>query len=66
MPLRFIKEQAKFADADSSITATTMSGGGGYHPEESYDDFSSSGNRPMGVAPNGMSGVPNEFDIAPF
>ena len=70
VPLRFIKEQAKFADADSSVTAAVVSQGPSYGREESYDDFSSSGNSqpPMGVAPMGMSmgmagGIPNEFDL---
>ena len=70
VPLRFIKEQAKFADADSSVTAAVVSQGPSYGREESYDDFSSSGNSqpPMGVAPIGMpmgmaGGIPNEFDL---
>ena len=70
VPLRFIKEQAKFADADSSVTAAVVSQGPSYGREESYDDFSSSGNSqpPMGVAPMGMpmgmaGGIPNEFDL---
>ena len=70
VPLRFIKEQAKFADADSSVTAAVVSQGPSYGREESYDDFSSSGNSqpPMGVAPVGMpmgmaGGIPNEFDL---
>ena len=72
VPLRFIKDQAKFADADSTITsAITSSGGGGYQQrEEVYDDFSSSGNSypPMGSAPTGFGGGMaggGEFDIAP-
>ena len=66
VPLRFIKEQAKFADADSSVTAAVVAQGANYGREESYDDFSSSGNNmpPMGIAPMGMAGgVPNEFDL---
>ena len=72
VPLRFIKEQAKFADADSSVMAAITSGaasGEPYQQAESYDDFSSSGNNfpPMGSAPQGgMNSVPSEFDIAPF
>ena len=72
MPLRFIKEQAKFADADSSVMAAITSGaasGMANQQAESYDDFSSSGNNfpPMGSAPQGgMNSVPSEFDIAPF
>jgi replicative DNA helicase len=72
VPMRFIKEQAKFADADSSVIAATM--GGPVQMQESYDYTASSGNndmQPMGVQPAGMSngmssGVPAEFDIAPF
>ena len=66
VPLRFIKEQAKFADADSSVTAAVVAQGPSYGREESYEDFSSSGNSmpPMGIAPMGMAGgVPNEFDL---
>ena len=72
VPLRFIKEQAKFADADSSVMAAITSGaasGMANQQAESYDDFSSSGNNfpPMGSAPQGgMNSVPSEFDIAPF
>ena len=71
VPLRFIKEQAKFADADSSVTNDVLQ-----QPiEESYQTFSSSGNSlpPMSSAPDGFqssgmssAGVPSEFDIAPF
>ena len=66
VPLRFIKDQAKFVDADSSVTAAVVSQGSNYGHEESYQDFSSSANTmpPMGIAPMGMSGgVPNEFDL---
>ena len=66
VPLRFIKDQAKFVDADSSVTAAVVSQGSNYGHEESYQDFSSSANAipPMGIAPMGMSGgVPNEFDL---
>ena len=67
VPLRFIKEQAKFADADSSVTAAVVAQGGNYGREEHYDDFSSSANmqqQPMGIAPMGMAGgIPSEFDL---
>ena len=61
VPLRFIKDQAKFVDADASVTAAVVSQSPQYGREESYDDFSSSGNNfpPMGMA----GGVPNEFDL---
>ncbi len=73
VPMRFIKEQAKFADADASAVAA-ITAGGPVQMQESYDTFSSSGNdgmAPMGVQPTGMSGgmsggVPSDFDIAPF
>ncbi len=67
VPLRFIKEQAKFADADSSVTATMLADGQGGGYEESYNDFASSGNfPPMGIALGGMQGgVPDEFSIQP-
>ena len=72
VPLRFIKEQAKFADADSSVTATAMQGRDNYRQQETYDDFSSSGNQPMGFNPDPMAGISSgmmsgggEFDIAP-
>ena len=57
VPLRFIKEQAKFADADSSVTAAMLAGGQNSGYEESYNDFASSANHPpMGIAPGGMQG----------
>jgi replicative DNA helicase len=72
VPLRFIKEQAKFADADSSVTATAMQGRDNYRQQETYDDISSSGNQPMGFNPDPMAGISSgmmsgggEFDIAP-
>ena len=73
VPLRFIKEQAKFADADASVTATAMNNRDGYRHEETYDDISSSGNyTAMGVRPEGMGAMSSgmmsgggEFDIAP-
>ena len=70
VPLRFIKEQAKFADADSSVTATVMHDRGTYHKEEEYDYSASGSNTAMGIAPMGMgsfsSGMMSgggEFDI---
>ena len=70
VPLRFIKEQAKFADADSSVTATAMQGRDNYRTQETYDNISSSGNQPMGFNPDPMSGFSSgmmsgggEFDI---
>ena len=75
VPLRFIKDQAKFADADATVTSAIMpSSGSGYQREEQYDDFSSSGNNfpPMGGMSSAMSGGfgggmmgGGEFDIAP-
>ena len=68
VPLRFIKEQAKFADADSSVTASVMGGRENYAPKEEYDDYGSAGSFAMGVPPSGMggggfSGGASEFDI---
>ncbi|MBE6175427.1 MAG: replicative DNA helicase [Rikenellaceae bacterium] len=73
VPLRFIKDQAKFADADASVTATAMNSREGYLKEETYDDISSSGNySAMGIRPynmvslsSGMMSGGGEFDIAP-
>jgi replicative DNA helicase len=75
VPLRFIKDQAKFADADATVTSAIMpSSGGGYQREEQYDDFSSSSNNfpPMGGMSSAMGGGfgggmmgGGEFDIAP-
>ena len=71
VPMRFIKEQAKFADADASAVAAIASGGR-VQMQESYDNISSSSNSmmpPMGMEPMGMQGgmamggVPSEFDI---
>ena len=72
VPLRFIKDQAKFADADSSVAASVINGGGTPYANESYDDFASSGGyQPMGIAADGsMAGgamgsmSAGEFDIA--
>ena len=70
VPLRFIKDQAKFADADASFN-TAM--GGGAPSQEVYDDYSSGGNQAMGLPPMGGigggmgamgGGMPSEFDIA--
>ena len=68
VPLRFIKEQAKFADADSSVTASVMGGRENYAPKEEYDDYGSAGSFAMGVPPagiggGGFSGGASEFDI---
>jgi replicative DNA helicase len=70
VPLRFIKEQAKFADADSSVTASVMGGRENYAPKEEYDDYNSAGSSAMGIAPAGMGGFSGgmmsgggEFDI---
>jgi replicative DNA helicase len=70
VPLRFIKEQAKFADADASVTATALNNRDNYRQQETYDDISSSGNQPMGFNPDPMSGFSSgmmsgggEFDI---
>ena len=56
VPLRFIKDQAKFADADSSVTASVMSGRDGYNQKEEYDDYNSSASTAMGISPAGLGG----------
>ena len=68
VPLRFIKDQAKFADAESSVTATALN----YSSNEVYDERPSMSNTPMGIRPegaggfsSGMMGGSSEFDIAP-
>ena len=70
VPLRFIKEQAKFADADSSVTATALHNRDSYRQQETYDDFSSGSNQAMGISPEAMGGFSSgmmsgggEFDI---
>ena len=70
VPLRFIKEQAKFADADSSVTATALHNRDNYRAQETYDNISSSGNQPMGISPDAAAGMSSgmmtgggEFDI---
>ena len=70
VPLRFIKEQAKFADADSSVTATALHNRDSYRQQETYDDFSSGSNQAMGISPDAMGGFSSgmmsgggEFDI---
>lgn len=63
VPMRFIKEQARFADADASVTASVIQNMGNIHEE--YDTISSGINQPMGIAPTGFGGSmpPAEFDI---
>jgi replicative DNA helicase len=67
VPLRFIKEQAKFADADSSVTASVMGGRDNYQQKEVYDEHESAGYTALGIPPSGMgggfSGGASEFDI---
>ena len=68
VPLRFIKDQAKFADADSSVTAAVIGSRNDYRASEEYVDIASGGGiSSMGIAPSGfgggMSSMPNEFDI---
>ena len=63
VPMRFIKEQARFADADASVTASVIQDMNNFHEE--YDTISSGINQPMGIAPTGFGGSmpPAEFDI---
>lgn len=59
--LRFIKDQAKFTDADTTVTASMMSHGSSYGNEEQYDYIPADGggSSPLGIAPTG-------FEIEPF
>ncbi len=67
VPLRFIKDQAKFADLDDS-TAAAMASASGQPPrqQQEYDDISSSANAmpPMGAPMAGGLGtsMSSEFD----
>ncbi len=67
VPLRFIKDQAKFADLDDS-TAAAMASASGQPPrqQQEYDDISSSANAmpPMGSPVAGGLGtsMSSEFD----
>ena len=71
VPMRFIKDQAKFADADSSVAATVVASRGNYGSQEVYDDFSSGGNSATpwqspaggGGFGGGMMSGGGEFDI---
>ena len=71
VPMRFIKDQAKFADADSSVAATVVASRGSYGSQEVYDDFSSGGNSAApwqspaagGGFGGGMMSGGGEFDI---
>ncbi len=75
IPLRFIKEQARFADLDDLDMALPASGGGGGMQQPVYDDFASSSNEGFNGggsfhqgAPSGGGATPlqsNEFDITP-
>ena len=77
VPLRFIKDQAKFADADASVTDVVSMPRGGGQMQESYDDFASGGNdmAPWKQTPppasgfgggfsGGMMSGGSDFDIA--
>ncbi len=68
VPLRFIKEQARFADLDDlDMNVIAQGGAGGGAPKREYDDFESSYNPPAasggGLGASSMGG--NEFDLAP-
>ena len=66
VPLRFIKDQAKFADLDDTTAAAMASGQGVPVQQQEYDDFSSSANSlpPMGATMAGGLGssMSSEFD----
>ncbi len=68
VPLRFIKEQARFADVDD-LDINTIAAQGGGAPKRDYDEYESGYNAPQpkgdGGAMGGSSLAGNEFDIAP-
>ncbi len=62
--LRFLKEQARFADLDDSMLPPSQA----YESQQAYDDYASGSNG--GPAPGGMGGLGaaaggGEFDITP-
>ena len=59
--LRFLKDQARFADIDDA----DLLPGGAPAPGQQYDDFASDSNAPAGFAPGPASMVSTEFDITP-
>ena len=59
--LRFLKDQARFADSDDA----DLLPGGAPAPGQQYDDFASDSNAPAGFAPGPASMVSTEFDITP-
>ncbi len=66
IPLRFIKEQARFADSDDLALTSAMNAGGG-RAEPQYEDYASSSNADI-VSGGAFASTPlvsNEFDVAP-
>ena len=60
--LRFLKDQARFADIDDA----DLLPGGSPTPGQQYDDFASDSNTPAaGIASGPGSLVSTEFDITP-
>ena len=63
--LRFLKDQARFADIDDA----DLLPGGSPSPGQQYDDYSSDSNGPangtQGITPGPASMVSTEFDITP-
>ena len=62
--LRFLKEQARFADMDDSMLPPTQAS----ESQQAYDDYASGSNGMSGApAGGGLSGSMggSEFDIAP-
>ena len=59
--LRFLKDQARFADIDDA----DLLPGGAPAPGQQYDDFASDSNAPTGIALGPASMVSTEFDITP-
>ncbi len=66
VPLRFIKQQARFADLDELDMKSLQSSKDGAVANREYDDYESNYKAPAAVG-GAMSGggVANEFDIAP-
>ena len=64
VPLRFIKDQAKFADADSSVANVVTASQAGPNPfDDGYEDYVSGGM--AGGFTGGMMGADTSFDIGP-
>ncbi|MFI3258794.1 MAG: replicative DNA helicase [Rikenellaceae bacterium] len=66
VPLRFIKEQARFADLDElDMKSIAAAAGGGGQPQREYDDIQSSYNAASIGGALSSSNVGGEFDMTP-